>query len=899
VPLTDVIPVPFRYHHRYVALHHSLASQPGIQLKIGSLLHAVDLIVINLRKIVHALFHNHMAGGAGAASAAGMFQVEPVVHRDIEQRTGEPVAFIGQFALFEFKRLVGGQKSYLGHSLIVATPTRGTAYNRGVVKKIAVLVLAVISPLAALDLRRAVLQLPPGATPIEKKAAAMVAEEVEKRTQVRLLLNSVPGAPVISIGKGSGPADGFTVTTSGNSVTIRGNDDRGVIFGAGYFLRQAQMSRQRFEIPDKMSVTTAPKVAIRGQQLGYRPKTNAYDGWSVPMWEQYIRELAIFGVNTVELIPPRSDDDADSPHFPLPPMDMMVEMSRIAGEYGLDVSIWYPAMDEDYSNPKTVDFALKEWAEVFRRLPRIDAVFVPGGDPGDTPPRQLLALLEKQTANLHRYHPKAQMWVSPQSFDKAGYDEFLSIANKQPAWLSGLVFGPQVRGSIVDLRERLAKSIPIRFYPDITHSLNSEFPVPAWDAAYATTEAREVINPRPVDQAAIFRRYVPYSSGFVTYSEGCNDDVNKFVWSGLGWNPDANVADLLRDYSRFFMGPALADPFAQGLLALERNWRGPLATNGGVDSTLAQFQSMERGATPQLRLNWRFQQALYRAHYDAFLRKRLLAETEQEERANSALRDTARIGSLRAMAAAEAVLDHDPLPQEARDLRARVFELAEALYQSIHMQLSVPRYQAIGLGRGANLDAIDFALSNRVWLKNQFAQIAALADEKARAARILRILDWADPGPGGFYDDLGDVAHQPHLVQGEPFDKDPDFLKSPLTGFGNLPQQGWRVSWFTDAETLGDTPLRMHYADLDRTAQYALRVVYGGGTSKTSLRLVANGSIEIHGFRPKPSPVAPVEFEIPRAATASGELNLEWTKPACGGGNGRGVQVSEVWLIRR
>ena len=56
------------------------------------------------------------------------------------------------------------------------------------------------------------------------------------------------------------------------------------------------------------------------------------------MWEQYIRDLAIFGTNAIELIPPRSDDAPDSPHFPLPPMDMMAEMSSICDEYGLDVS---------------------------------------------------------------------------------------------------------------------------------------------------------------------------------------------------------------------------------------------------------------------------------------------------------------------------------------------------------------------------------------------------------------------------------------------------------------------------------------------------------------------------------------------------------------------------------
>jgi hypothetical protein len=44
------------------------------------------------------------------------------------------------------------------------------------------------------------------------------------------------------------------------------------------------------------------------------------------------------------------------------------------------------------------------------------------------------------------------------------------------------------------LRERIAKKYPIRHYPDITHSLSSQFPVPDWDLAFSQTEAREVIT---------------------------------------------------------------------------------------------------------------------------------------------------------------------------------------------------------------------------------------------------------------------------------------------------------------------------------------------------------------------------------------------------------------------
>ena len=774
-------------------------------------------------------------------------------------------------------------------------------------RKLKLVCLAVLgaSALLGAHFENAVVVLAGSPTTPQKKAAQMLVEEIEKRTQLRLKISSqVPaGAPTIQLRLAAGKPESFTIASTNNEVVVSGADDRGVVFGAGYLLRQFHMSRQRLELDANLKIATGPKYAVRGQQLGYRPKTNAYDAWNVAMWEQYIRELAIFGNNTIELIPPRSDDNDDSPHFPLPKIEMMVEMSRIANEYGLDVSIWYPAMDKDYSDAATVEFALKEWEEVFRKLPRIDAIFVPGGDPGHTQPKYMFGLLEKQTASLHKYHPKAQMWLSPQGFTKDWRDEFWGLMAKDPKWLSGLVFGPQVYGSLEEFRGLTPKRFPIRFYPDITHSIHAEFPVPDWDLAYATTEGRETINPRPVDETAIFHRYQKFADGFVSYSEGCNDDVNKFVWSGLLWNPEASTKSILTDFSRFFIGDDMADDFANGLFALEQNWRGPLASNRQVPVTIAQFKDMERRATPQQRLNWRFQEALYRAYYDAYVQSRLLSENRQEEMAMAALAKAKRnwpltsVGSLKAMEEAQSILDSDMRTADAREYRARVFELAEALFQSIHMQLSVDRYKAIGIDRGANLDAIDFALNNRVWLENRFDQIRAMAAETERIAKIDEILNWTDPGPGGYYDALGIVNQRPHLAMGETYAQDPDFLKSPLISFGSSPQRGWRTTTAADGEIIQDRPLRMRYTDLDPSAKYKVRVTYGGDSRRVAVRLTAN-SMEVHPFREKGATQEPVEFEIPQQATATGTLTLEWTRTPGLGGNGRGTQVSEVWLIK-
>jgi hypothetical protein len=781
-----------------------------------------------------------------------------------------------------------------------------------------------------LDLSKATVVAPAQLTPVEQQAITLLTEEVEKRTGLswhRAAALPAREGPVIVVGPLSafrasesaiaqlvegqftGPAEGYRIQVLGASarVVVVGNDSRGVMFGVGRLLREVRMMRGKVFVPETFNVTSAPKNRLRGHQLGYRPKTNSYDAWDVADWEQYLRDLIIFGCNAIELIPPRSDDAPDSPHFPRPPPEMMIEMSRLADRYGLDVWIWYPAMDKDYSDPETVEAAVKEWGDVFKLLPRIDAVFVPGGDPGHTQPRHLMALLERETRQLHLTHPKAQMWVSPQGFTQAWMDEFIGILrNERPAWLDGVVFGPQVRVSLPVLRDLVPEQYPIRHYPDITHSRQCQYPVPDWDVAFAVTEARECINPRPQDEAVIFRSAWRQTIGFITYSEGCNDDVNKAIWSALGWDPEANVAEVLREYSRYFIGEPFSDSFAKGLLALEQDWRGPLLANAGVNSTLEQFQAMERAATPRQLRNWRFQQGLFRAYYDAYTRRRLIFETDLEMQAMDRLRRAAETGPLNAMSEAEAILNRPLTQAPGRDLHERILELGAALFQSSGMQLSVPKYRAIAVDRGAELDTLEYPLNNRAWLKEQFGRIRRLKSEAERIAAIGQIVDWENPGPGGFYDDLGNPARQPHLVRGPGFAADPGAFKSPRSDFEEdlvidddepAPQGTRRVSWEDHVEILYDGALQMRYTDLDPAAHYRIRVVYAGDSPRRKMRLLAN-DLEVHPFIAKPSPYRPLEFDLPPSATASGTVTLTWQGELGLGGNGRACQVSEVWLLK-
>jgi hypothetical protein len=307
---------------------------------------------------------------------------------------------------------------------------------------------------------------------------------------------------------------------------------------------------------------------------------------------------------------------------------------------------------------------------------------------------------------------------------------------------------------------------------------------------------------------------------------------------------------------------------------------------------------MERTASPADLHNWRFLQGLYRAYYDAYVRSRLLYETALEDRALDRLRGVRRGESRQAIADAGRILD---LAEErpAAEWRLRVYTLAEALFQTIRQQLSVEKYRAIAVGRGATLDSLETPLNDAGWLRARFAEASGLDNEQARLAAIDRIVHWTDPGPGGYYDDLGNPTEQPHLVRGLTFDEDPQRLKSSTTGFGG--GSDWRLSWVTHAESFWDTPLQMRYTDLDPTVQYRVRIVYAGDvfSANTLIKLVANDKYEIHPPMRKESPIKPVEFDIPAAATRSGELTLTFSGPAGVGSSGRGNQIAEVWLMRK
>lgn len=693
------------------------------------------------------------------------------------------------------------------------------------------------------------------------------------------------------------------------SVLITAKDARSVLYGVGRFLRKAEMRSGELLIPENIQLSTAPKYPIRGHQLGYRPKTNSYDAFSVEQFDQYIRDLALFGANSIEIMPPRTDDDDSSVHMKLSSAKMMAEQSRIAKEYGLDVWMWYPNMGPDYRNRDSLRKEMQERIEVFAALPKLDHLFVPGGDPGDLEPDVLFDWLGKVAVALQQFHPNAKIWVSPQVFrpEQKWFNDFFRHVNSGYPWFGGVVFGPWVKIPLPELRKRVNENIPIRRYPDITHSLSCQYPVPDWDVAFATTLGRECVNPRPEDEKHIHNLLAPYAAGSISYSEGTNDDVNKFIWSDQDWDPQTPVIETLRDYSRLFMGSDITEAAAQGIMQLEENFRGALLTNEKVEQTLRQWQSLERKASPELIKNFRFQMCLLRAYYDAYIQHRLINEKALETRAREILESATAATSSLAILQARMVLESAVNEPVAQHWKEKCLVLADSLFSSIGAQLTIAKHGAMP-GRGNFIDHIDMPLNDAPWLLDQLAIIEQIENDTLRVEKIKEMLHRTDPGPGGFYDHFGSVQSKHRIVADKTWKEDPGSLQSPRISFGvgvigqewvhEVRSQGFSgqttpAAWMSQINTLYDTPLRIKYENLDTTAQYKMRVTYTG-RFRSKLKLVANDNVLIHDLMQ--TDAKPMyEFDIPREATADGQVIFTWT---CGEGQ-RGSQVTEVWLIRK
>jgi hypothetical protein len=283
---------------------------------------------------------------------------------------------------------------------------------------------------------------------------------------------------------------------------------------------------------------------------------------------------------------------------------------------------------------------------------------------------------------------------------------------------------------------------------------------------------------------------------------------------------------------------------------------------------------------------------LLRANYDAYVRRRLINETKLETEANSIMATAKAAGANATMERATAVLNRAVEKPVSADLRARIEDLCEKLFHSIGLQTSVPKYFASGEERGAVLDFVDYPLNNRWWLEDEFKKIRAFGSETEKVARLEQLATWENPGPGSFYDNVGNASKAPHVLRGYSEYVDPGEERRPEPTFWWWDQgkSRARLSWQATM-----WPHSMVYEGLDPNATYVVRT---GGYGQSLLR--------IDGERIQPTTDGKEmgefkEFPVDPRLLQDRKLVLTWDRPTNEGQlNWRQhSRLAEVWLIKK
>jgi hypothetical protein len=738
------------------------------------------------------------------------------------------------------------------------------------------------------------------ASPQKETYIRVIQEEIKARTQLNLVakvkLNKEPiialvlasdkvlgdiSVPTLPVNSAAFQKEGFGITidlSSGRPILwLMGGDARGVLFAIGSFLRKADLNKQRIVVDKTIEMVSAPTYPIRGHQLGYRNTANSWDAWNEKQFEQYIRELALFGSNSIENIP--FQDGPPGPHMKIPREEMNIKMSQICMNYGLDYWVWTPA-DIDLSDELKFKQEVKFHSDFYKNCPKLDGVFFPGGDPGSNHPKEVMPFLKAIAGELKKYHPNAGVWISLQGFSDEQVNYFYEYLGKyKPDWLTGVVSGPS-SPNMANTRFQLPKQYKHRHYPDLTHTVRCQYPTENWDQAFALTEGREVSNPQPAYYAKIHNQFAPLTDGFLSYSDGVHDDINKVIWSQMAWNPNNEVRDVLAEYASLFFGHAISEQVADGVLALERNWVGPVEENGAIETTFAYWQNLEI-KNPGLQFNWRWQQLVMRAYYDTYVKRRKIYEQKLEREANEIVGNATTLGVNKSM---EMALDRVNLADKSPiypELRQKIVEYCEALFKSIGMQTSVPKYQASGAERGAIVDFIDYPLNNRWWLEDEFKKIKKLPTEKEQLDRLNIIAKWENPGPGSYYDNISDLSKGPRVKTRT------EDATDVLWADNGLSRRRLSTQLFQNFP-------KLEYVDLDPNAMYRIRISgYGEALLRVDGERIAptlynKGMEEFKEFQLSPKYVSDgkitVTFDEPE------ESNLNWRQHS---------KVFDIWLLKK
>ncbi len=462
----------------------------------------------------------------------------------------------------------------------------------------------------------------------------------------------VPFRVELAIAPGIG-VDGFRIEDRPDGgVRIAGNDERGLLYGVGKFLRTSRYDQGGFT-PGWWRGTSVPEKPVRGIYLATHFH-NFYHDAPVEKIQRYVEELGLWGYNVLgvwyDMHHFSGFDDPEAVTF----RTRLHAICEAARSIGLDVSFtllaneayhnspvelraelsgrrggWYEC-DVCPSKPGSLEYVLGVLGQEFDWCADLQPRYLwiwpydqggcgcsacqPWGAKG------FLKLAEPVAALARRKLPGVKVIMSTWFFDEPEWQGVDKAFSAKEPWVDYMMAEGTARA--------MPGGLPMVGFPEI--SMYKTFP---WGGFGAT--------PLPRLSQGQWDAVKGKISGGFPYSEGLFDDITKVVFSQFYWN-DRPALETLREYVAFEYSAEVVDEIVKVITTLEQNhhwrwWPGELEgveldmnwfpsrgaapqADPGAEEAYALVQRVEGQITPQARASWRWRVLYLRTLLDAELK---------------------------------------------------------------------------------------------------------------------------------------------------------------------------------------------------------------------------------------------------------------------------------------
>lgn len=451
-----------------------------------------------------------------------------------------------------------------------------------------------------------------GTTPVMKNIASIFIQRVQERCPAKVSTSGGAELKIELVINSGIDAEGFTIVNGKDgSIQIIGNDQRGLLYGVGKFLRTSGYNKEGFTA-GKWRGTSVPEKPVRGIYLATH-FYNYYQTAPVEEVERYLEDLALWGVNSIMVWYDMHHFNGFNAPEAVVCRDRLKRFMQTARN--LDVKVGFTLVgNEGYANspvdlravpvgsrggcyptdicpskPDGMEYILKTKSDFFDWCQDIKPEYIciwpydqggcgcaacqPWGSNGFIKCAGSISKMAKEKL------PEVKIILSTWYFDSKEWQGLNSLLSEDQGWVD-MIMAEDIPGYENSMFPPLAGMLPMVGFPEI--SMYNTFP---WGGFGAT--------PLPNHLKNQWQKVQNKLTGGFPYSEGIFDDMSKVVYTQLYWNPQLSTNEILKEYISYEYASEAVVDVLNVVATLEQNhhmrwWPGELE---GVKLTMDWFPS--------------------------------------------------------------------------------------------------------------------------------------------------------------------------------------------------------------------------------------------------------------------------------------------------------------------